>query len=442
VRVVRDQQEAWAFVRRRGRSLSGPALPPSVAAHIRQVFGADLSAREVVERILLDVREQGDAALRHYSLALDGVAVDKLEVTPGELDAARDRVPADLVRAMRVAVARILAYHHRQREAGPHSFEADGVGQIVQPLERVGIYIPGGAASYPSTVLMTAIPARVAGVSEVVICTPPRVGGVPPVVLVAAELVEVDRVFQVGGAAAIAAMAWGTETLPRVDKVCGPGNIFVQLAKKAVFGEVGVDGIQGPTETVVLADDSASPALCAADLLAQAEHDPMASPVLITTSLKLAGAVAQEVDRQLGILERQDIARQAVDRQGAILLAGSMEQAMDMANAYAPEHLCLMVRDPNAWGGRVRHAGGIFIGETSPEALGDYVAGPSHVMPTGGTARFSSALGVYDFLKVTSLVSVDSKTFRETGPAAALIARAEALTGHARALEARLEGDR
>ncbi|MEK7847463.1 MAG: histidinol dehydrogenase, partial [Chloroflexota bacterium] len=248
--------------------------------------------------------------------------------------------------------------------------------------------------------------------------------------------------FQVGGAAAIAAMAYGTETVPRVDKVCGPGNIFVQLAKKAVFGDVGVDGIQGPTETVVLADDSASPALCAADLLAQAEHDPLASPILITPSPKLAQAVAQEVERQLATLERRDIAGQAVASQGAILLARDMDEALELANEYAPEHLCLLVQDADRYRDRLRHAGGIFLGDASPEAFGDYVAGPSHVMPTGGTARFASPLTVYDFLKVTSVVAADARAFREAGPAAARLARAEGLTGHARAIEARLEGQR
>ncbi|MBI2918325.1 MAG: histidinol dehydrogenase [Chloroflexi bacterium] len=441
MRIIRGADESWAFVKRRPATFEDVALPPVVAAQVRQVFGADLSPRQVVERVLDDVRKRGDAALRHYARALDGTEVNRLEVSPGEIEAARDSVPPDLVRALRTATERILAYHHRQLEAGPRSFEAGGMGQLVRPLDRVGIYVPGGAASYPSTVLMTAIPARVAGVSEVVVCTPPRSGCVPPVVLLAAELAEVDHVFQVGGAAAIGAMAWGTETVPRVDKVCGPGNIFVQLAKKAVYGEVGVDGIQGPTETLVLADEGANPALCAADLLAQAEHDPLASPVMITTSLRLARAVSEEVERQLAQLERRDVARQAVEGQGAIIVATSVQQAMEMADTYAPEHLCLLVRDAAAYRERLHHAGGIFMGETSPEALGDYAAGPSHVMPTGGTARFASPLTVYDFLKVTSVVAAGAETFHETGPAAARIARAEGLTAHARALEARLEGE-
>ncbi|MBI2866437.1 MAG: histidinol dehydrogenase [Chloroflexi bacterium] len=439
MRIIQDSQAARDFLRRRSRGLEVVNLPPPVADRICQAFGSELSAQEVVQRILAEVREGGDAALFRFARVLDGVTLETLEVPQGAWTAAREKVDPDVVRSLEQAAERVRSYHLRQLEVGPHDFDMDGIGQVVRPLERVGLYIPGGAASYPSTVLMTAIPARVAGVQEVVICTPPRAGGVPPVVLLAAELSGVDRLFQVGGAAAIAALAWGTEAVPRVDKVCGPGNIFVQLAKKAVFGQVGVDGIQGPTETLVLADASADPVLCASDLLAQAEHDPLASPILITTSLELAQATVREVDRQLATLERRDIAGQAVASQGAAIVVEDMGQAVEMANAYAPEHLCLLVQDARPLRARLRHAGGIFLGETSPEALGDYVAGPSHVMPTGGTARYASPLTVYDFLKVTSVVAADGATLRANGPSAARLARAEGLTAHARALEVRLE---
>jgi histidinol dehydrogenase len=285
---------------------------------------------------------------------------------------------------------------------------------------------------------MTAIPARVAGVDEVVVATPPAPDGtVPASTLVAADIAKVDRIFKVGGAQAVAAMAYGTESVPRVDKICGPGNVFVTLAKRQVYGIVGIDGLHGPTETVILADDSASPVLCAADLLAQAEHDEMASAILITTSPRLAGEVDEEVERQLAQLERQAIARQSLERNGAIVVVDNIDEAIELVNLYAPEHLCLAMRDARSYLDRIRHAGGIFI--ESPEALGDYTAGPSHVMPTGRTARFGSPLSVLDFLKVSILVDMDDEALKALGPAAATIARAEGLTAHALSVEIRLE---
>ncbi|MQY55387.1 MAG: histidinol dehydrogenase, partial [Dehalococcoidia bacterium] len=319
-------------------------------------------------------------------------------------------------------------------------FMEGGLGQIVRPLERVGIYVPGGTACYPSTVLMTAIPARVAGVEEIILTTPPGEGGeVPKATLVAADIADVDRVFKVGGAQAIAALAYGTESIPRVDKVCGPGGLFVTLAKRMVYGAVDIDGLYGPTETVILADDSATPAHCAADLLAQAEHDLLATAILITTSSRLAQEVDREVARQLEGLERVQIAHRSLEERGHIIVVADMEQAIELINLYAPEHLSLMVRDASSYIEKIRNAGAIFIGENSPEVLGDYVAGPSHVMPTGGTARFSSPLGVSDFLKLTSIVSLSDGDLQKLGPAAATIARVEGLTAHARAAELRLK---
>jgi histidinol dehydrogenase len=288
---------------------------------------------------------------------------------------------------------------------------------------------------------MTAIPARVAGVEDVYVAGPALPdGSIPPLKLVAAEIAGVTAVFRMGGAQAIAAFAYGTETVPRVDKICGPGGLFVTLAKRRVFGVTGIDAIYGPTETMVIADDSADPALAAADLLAQAEHDELASPILITDSAAMAERVAVEVRAQLAELERGAIAAAAFAGQGGIVVADSLEEAVDLANEYAPEHLCLLVRDPWALVPRVRNAGGVFLGEASPEALGDYIAGPSHVMPTGGSARYASPLGVNDFLKTMSLIAVREEVTQELGEAAARIARAEGLTGHARALERRLEG--
>jgi len=297
-------------------------------------------------------------------------------------------------------------------------------------------------AVYPSSVLMTVVPARVAGVEQVYMTSPASADGqVSPLKLVAADIAGVDRVFRASGAQAIAALAYGTETVPRVDKVCGPGNIFVTLAKRLVYGDVGIDSFYGPTETVVVADDTADPASCAADLLAQAEHDELATPLLLTPSEALARAVAGEVERQLEGLARAKIARSALEARGGIVVTAGLEEALELANAFGPEHLCLLVRDAASWAPRVRHAGGLFLGETSPEAVGDYTAGPSHVMPSGGSARFSSPLSVFDFLKFTSVVGIDAATLDRLGPPAAAIARAEGLTAHARAIERRLERD-
>jgi histidinol dehydrogenase len=305
------------------------------------------------------------------------------------------------------------------------------------------MYVPGTAAVYPSSVLMAAIPARVAGVAEVYMATPTAAdGSISPLKLVAADIAGVDGIFRAGGAQAIAALAFGSETIPRVDKICGPGNIFVALAKKTVHGLVGIDGIFGPTETLVVADDGADPALCAADLLAQAEHDALASPILITTSDALAQAAMREIEQQLELLERRDIARAALEGQGLAIVVETLAEALALANEYAPEHLSLAVRDGERYLGQVANAGSVFIGGLSAEAVGDYTAGPSHVMPTGGSARFSSPLGVYDFLKVTSVISLDEAALAELGPAAVVIARAEGFTAHARAIERRLEGGR
>lgn len=395
--------------------------------------------QETVRRIIARVRDEGDRALFHYSSTLDGVELAGLEVTGGEIAGAREKISAELLGALTLASDRIRSFHVAQREAAGLEFATGGMGLVVRPLERVGVYVPGGKAAYPSTVLMTAIPARAAGVDEVVMTTPPAADGtVPPATLAAADIAGVDRVFKVGGAQAIAALAYGTESVPRVDKVCGPGNIFVTLAKKQVYGTVAIDGLHGPTETVVLADESADPAHCASDLLAQAEHDEMASSILITTSAELAERTDAEVERQLTDLERRDIARQSLERNGAIVVVSDIDEALDLANRLAPEHLCLAMKDARAYLGRIRNAGGIFI--DTPEAIGDYTAGPSHVMPTGRTARFSSPLSVLDFLKVSVLVDADDRALRELGPAAATIARAEGLTAHARSIERRLAG--
>ncbi len=357
------------------------------------------------------------------------------------MEAALERIPPELLSAFEMAAQRVLEFHRRSlRQSWFESSPAGVFGQIVRPLARVGLYVPGGSASYPSSLLMSALPAKAAGVEEIIVSTPvSRDGRVPDVVLAAARVAGVSAVYQVGGAQAIAAMAYGTESVPRVDKILGPGNLFVALAKRAVSGTVGIDAITGPTETLVIADQSAELDQVAADLLAQAEHDPLAQPVLITTSKELFEGLAAEIDRQLFALRRASIARESLEARGAVVLVGDLMEAVFLANEYAPEHLCLEVAEPWELLDRVRCAGGLFLGRMSVEALGDYVAGPSHVMPTGGSARFSSPLTTDDFLRVSSLFAVSPEGLRELGPSAMQMAMAEGLDAHAASIERRLQ---
>ncbi|MFH1486385.1 MAG: histidinol dehydrogenase [Chloroflexota bacterium] len=439
MRIIRELEAARAFLQCR-LTWDSRETPSALLEALGDVFGDGATLEGAVDRILSDVRARGDAALFDYSRRIDKVEMERLEVGRREVADAYAQVDEALVAALKLAAARVRAFHEAQRSNSWVDVSEGAMGQLVRPMERVGIYAPGGTASYPSTVLMTAIPARVAGVGEIVLATPPRPdGSIPASVLVSTDLAGVDRVFKIGGAQAVAALAFGTESVPRVDKICGPGNVFVTLAKKKVFGVVGIDGLHGPTETLIIADETANPAFCAADLLAQAEHDVLASATMITTSESLAEKVGAELRQQLEGLERARFASEALESNGAIIVVGSLEEAVELSNLYAPEHLCLLVRDPWACIGRIRNAGGIFVGERSPEALGDYVAGPSHVMPTGSTARFSSPLNVSDFTKVISLVALSDEVVNSIGPAAAAIARAEGLTAHARAVEMRLD---
>ena len=413
------------------------ALPADVVDRTEAVFGERLSVQESVQRILDDVRREGDAAVRRYTQLLDATGPGELEVAPDEIAKAARNTPASLMEALELSARRIEEFHCATLPKGwmDHS---TGLGTIINPLERVGVYAPGGTAAYPSTVLMTAIPAKVAGVGEVVLTTPPHDGCIDPTIMAAACIAGVDRVFAIGGAQAIAAMAYGTQTVPRVDKVCGPGNVFVTLAKKLVYGQVGIDGLYGPTETMVVADETANPTYCAADLIAQAEHDAMALPILVTTSRELVAEVEVELDRQLPMMERRELATSSLQCQGRVFLLESLEDAIELANYVAPEHLCLLVRDPWRWVDKVRHAGGLFLGPFSPEVMGDYVAGPSHVMPTGGSARFNSALGVHHFLRIMPVVGLDPGSFSTLAPAAMTIAKAEGLTAHGHAIDVRL----
>jgi histidinol dehydrogenase len=440
VRMIHDLAEARAFLLR-NRRLETMELPPAVREGVKRIFGADLSAAEVVDRILDDVRRDGDAALFRYTESIDGASLDALEVTRDEIARAAQSVPTETLEALRVARDRIEAFHQRQlRTSWIHVDETGTLGQMLRPLERVGVYTPAGRAPYPSSLLMSAVPARVAGVSEIIVCAPPnRDGAISPLILAAAEIAGVSRVFKVGGAQAIGAMAYGTASIPAVDKIVGPGNIFVVLAKRRVFGEVDIDQLPGPTETLLIADASARPDLCAADLLAQAEHDPLASAILLTTSPDLARAVEEQLAEQLPSLEREAIARESLLTNGAIAVVPDLDAAFEIANGYAPEHLCLLLPDAWTYLDRVKHAGGVFVGEASPEVLGDYTAGPSHVMPTGRTARFSSPINVEEFIKIISVIGLNSTGLQRLGPPAATIARAEGLTAHARAVERRLD---
>ncbi len=441
MRIVRGADEGRRTLLRR-QPLGETELPASIRAKNAEVFGADLPVEQQVRRILDDVRRDGDAAVARYTRAFTGAEPKTFEMARAEVEAAYKHVDADLVDALREAATHIRDYHTLQREHSSRSFSERGVGMQVRAIERVGMYVPTSpGAVYPSSVLMTAIPAKVAGVGELIMMSPPaRDGVMSPLKLVAADIAGVDRIFSAGGAEGIAAMAYGTSTIPRVDKIVGPGNIFVTLAKREVFGTVGIDALYGPSETIVIADDTANPMFAAADLLAQAEHDELATPILITTSESMAEAISREVERQLKLLDREDIARASFDARGGAIIVDTVEEAVALGSEYAPEHMCLLVRNAAEVAKTIHNAGGIFVGDDAPESLGDYTAGPSHVMPTSGAARYASPLGVHDFLKVTSVVAVDAARLREAGPAAAKIARAEGFTAHARSIELRLQG--
>ena len=399
-------------------------------------------SEQVVRQIIADVRDRGDKALFEYTSKFDGVKLTSLKVNKEQIAGAYEQVDAELVSALKLAAERISVFHIRQKESLLRESTEQGSGWMIHPLDRVGIYAPGGTAPLSSSLLMTVIPAKVAGVSEIIVVTPPGAGGVvSPATLIAADIAEVDRIFSVGGAQAITALAFGTKSIPKVDKICGPGNSFVVLAKKMVYGVVGIDALQGPSEILIIADETANPEYCAADLLAQAEHDPLASAILITTSRQLADKVSQEVKQQLKDLPRQAIANESFENQGMIVTVDSMAEAIELANLYAPEHVCLMVDRATAYVDQLRNAGCIFVGENSVVVLGDYVAGPSHVLPTEGTARFSSPLNVSDFIKLSNLITVDDTSLKELGQAALTMARAEGLEAHARAVEKRLKPD-
>ena len=418
----------------------------AAAARLEQIAGRTEGAQMRLEeakvaQLLERVRLEGDAALLSLSEAFDGVRPDPLRIPEARLQQAWDELPTPLKQALALAHGRILRFHEAQRPAdlsllGPHGEE---LGRRWSPVERAGLYVPGGRAAYPSTVLMNAIPAQVAGVERIVMVTPPGREGEPnATVLAAAHLAGVKEVYRVGGAQAIGALAWGTESIPRVDVISGPGNLWVTLAKKAVYGRVGIDSLAGPSEVLVIADHTALPEQVAADLLAQAEHDPLAAAILITTSEELAAAVPLAIADQLIDHPRAPIVRQALSDWGLIVLCGDLNEAAHLSDGFAPEHLELLVEDPEPLVARIRHAGAIFVGPFSPEAVGDYLAGPNHTLPTGGTARFAGALCVETFLRHTSLIRFNREALEATGEAVMELARSEGLHSHAESVRRRL----
>ncbi|MDD4296922.1 MAG: histidinol dehydrogenase [Ruminiclostridium sp.] len=400
---------------------------------------------EAVQSIISEVRQKGDEALFELTKKFDGVTLQNPEVKKELIENSFESIEPALARAIKRAAGNIRSFHENQKEKSWFTTEENGIllGQKVTPLERVGIYVPGGTAPLPSSVLMNAIPAKIAGVKEIIMLTPPGKNGVPnPAILACALIAGVDRVFQVGGAQAIAAMAYGTETIPKVDKITGPGNIFVATAKKMVYGLCDIDMIAGPSEVMIIADDSAKPEYVAADLLSQAEHDILASAILITTSQKLLEMVLAGIEKQTEKLPRKELIQKSLDNNGAMVLVNSIDEAVELANKIAPEHLELCVRNPFLLVGDVKNAGAIFLGEYSPEPLGDYMAGPNHVLPTNGTARFYSPLSVDDFVKRSSIISYSKEALENVWQDIATFAEAEGLTAHANSVRIRFKDSR
>jgi len=416
--------------------------PEEIEAFFRilrdRASGVSQAIEQRVRAILDDVMKHGDRAVLKYTKAFDFTGTNRLTISPREISQQADRADEKVIKALKISSKRIKAFHERQREKS-WSFSKEGavLGQIIRPIERVGVYIPGGKASYPSSVLMNVIPAQVAGVKEIALCVPAPKGEMNPYVMAAIQLLGVKEVYRIGGAQAIGAMAYGTKTIRKVDKIVGPGNIYVATAKKMVFGTVDIDMIAGPSEILIIADNSANPVFAAADLLSQAEHDELASSILITDSLKFAAAVQKEMVKQLARLKREEIARKSIETYGAIMITRDLQEAAEIANRIAPEHLEIMIKKPKRILPLIQNAGAIFLGEWTPEALGDYAAGPNHTLPTGGTARFSSPLGVYDFIKRSSILSFSKKGFITLAEAVKTIADAEGLEAHGNTIRLR-----
>ena len=407
----------------------------------RSQFSHD-DVNTIVKDILDDVKLRGDQALYDYNKKFDNVSLSSLQVTEKEIEDAFNRLDKELLEVIRYSHENIVRYHTKQKRNDFLDKETDGVilGQIINPIEKVGIYVPGGTAAYPSTVLMNAVPAKVAGVEEIVMVTPPNEDGtISDVILAAAKIAGVTKIFKVGGAQAVAALSYGTETIPAVYKIVGPGNIFVAMAKKMVFGEVAIDMVAGPSEVLIISDDSSNPVHIAADLLSQAEHDKLAACILVTTSEELAKLVAVEIESQLAELPRQEIARESINNNGRIIIAKNIEEAILISNEIAPEHLELAVMDPFALLSKIKNAGSIFLGHNTPEPLGDYLAGPNHTIPTSGTAKFASPLSVDDFIKKSSVIYYSKEALEKVKDKVILFAESEGLTAHANSVRKRFK---
>jgi len=396
--------------------------------------------QSIVEKIINDVKRNGDKAVKKYTERFDSIKLKRLSIDKKEIDASAKKTEKKILRALELSAKRIRAFHELQKEESWY-FSENGIllGHIIRPIERVGVYVPGGKASYPSTVLMNVIPAQVAGVKEIALCVPTLGGEINPPVATAIKLLGIKEVYRIGGAQAIAAMAYGTETIRKVDKIAGPGNIYVATAKKLVFGDVDIDMIAGPSEILIIADNTANPSFIAADLLSQAEHDEMASSILVTNSETVAKKVQQELGTQLENLKRKNIAKKSIDKYGAIIITKDLNTAVDIANQIAPEHLEIMTRLPARFLPKIKNAGAIFLGEWTPEPMGDYSAGPNHTLPTGGTARFSSPLGVYDFIKRSSLLSFKKEGFMKLAKTVETFADTEGLKAHGNTIRIRMQ---
>jgi histidinol dehydrogenase len=422
MRIIRNNKELAAFL--------------SVLKE--RASGINQEIEQRVKSILEDVRRNGDSAVLKYTEKFDLVKPKELKITTGEMSKYAGKADKKVINALKLSAKRIKTFHEMQKEESWSFSEKDAIlGQLIRPIERVGVYIPGGKASYPSTVLMNVIPAQVAGVKEIALCVPTPKDEINPYVMAAIKLLGIKEVYRIGGAQAIGAMAYGTKTIKKVDKIVGPGNIYVATAKKLVFGVVDIDMIAGPSEIIIIADDSANSSFIAADLLGQAEHDEFASPILITDSKRIAVAVDKDIEKQLAELNRKEIARKSIDNYGAIIITKDIKDSVELSNHIAPEHLEVMTKKPANVLSMIKNAGAIFLGEWTPEALGDYSAGPNHTLPTGGTARFSSPLGVYDFVKRSSLLSFKKEGFAKLARTVKIIAEAEGLDAHKNTIKIR-----
>ncbi|MDI4583982.1 histidinol dehydrogenase [Oenococcus sp. UCMA 14587] len=416
-----------------------PSLIKLVQKKTQQL--TDLKVEATVRDIIINVIAKGDAAVKDYEQQFDNITVADFKLPQSVIDTAYNELELQVKDALLLAKRNITSFHEKEKAVGFVDAEQVGVlrGQKLLPLKRVGLYVPGGTAAYPSTLLMSALPAKIAGVKEVIMVTPPQKNGINPAVLAAAKIAGVDAIYQVGGAQAIAALAYGTKSIPAVDKIIGPGNIFVATAKKQVFGQVAIDMVAGPSEIGIIADDTADPKQLAADLLSQAEHDKRARPILVTNSLTLAQSVSDNVDRQLKVLPRTTIASASVKEKGFIAVVNQVSDMFTLMNTVAPEHLEVQLANPTQYLHLIRNAGSVFLGKYASEPLGDYIAGPNHILPTSGTARFSSPLGVYDFIKRTSFIQYTKAALAKEASAITTLARVEGLEGHARAIESRFD---